>query len=104
MLRVSEEQFRLLAQGVTDYAIYMLNTAGNVSNWNLGAQRIKGYTPEEIIGKHFSQFYTDEDRANGEPDRALETAKREGKFEKEAWRVRKGGDRFLGACRYRSVA
>jgi PAS domain S-box-containing protein len=94
MLKVSEEQFRLLVRGVTDYAIYMLDTEGNVSNWNLGAQRIKGYTPEEIIGKHFSQFYTDEDRANGEPDRALETAKREGKFEKEAWRVRKGGDRF----------
>jgi PAS domain S-box-containing protein len=75
MLRVSEEQFRLLVQGVTDYAIYMLDPEGNVTNWNLGAQRIKGYAPEEIIGKHFSQFYTDEDRANGEPNRALETAK-----------------------------
>jgi len=94
MLKLSEEQFRLLVQGVTDYAIYMLDPEGNVTNWNLGAQRIKGYAPEEIIGRHFSQFYTDEDRAAGEPRRALETAKREGKFEKEGWRVRKGGTRF----------
>jgi PAS domain S-box-containing protein len=94
MLKVSEEQFRLLVQGVTDYAIYMLDPEGNITNWNLGAQRIKGYTPEEIIGKHFSQFYTDEDRSNGEPRRTLETAKREGKFEKEAFRVRKDGSRF----------
>ena len=94
MLKVSEEQFRLLVQGVTDYAIYMLDPEGNITNWNLGAQRIKGYTPEEIIGKHFSQFYTDEDRSNGEPRRTLETAKRDGKFEKEAWRVRKDGSRF----------
>ena len=70
MLKISEEQFRLLVQGVTDYAIYMLDPEGNVSNWNIGAQRIKGYTPEEIIGRHFSQFYTEEDRANGEPGNA----------------------------------
>ncbi len=94
MLKLSEEQFRLLVQGVTDYAIYMLDPEGNVSNWNLGAQRIKGYRPEEIIGRHFSQFYTDEDRAAGEPRRALETALRDGKFEKESWRVRKDGTRF----------
>ena len=94
MLKLSEEQFRLLVQGVTDYAIYMLDIEGNVANWNLGAQRIKGYAPEEIIGRHFSQFYTDEDRAAGEPYRALEIAKREGKFEKESWRVRKDGTRF----------
>jgi PAS domain S-box-containing protein len=94
MLKLSEVQFRLLVQGVTDYAIYMLDPEGNVSNWNLGAQRIKGYSPEEIIGRHFSQFYTDEDRAAGEPRRALEIAKREGKFEKESWRVRKDGTRF----------
>jgi PAS domain S-box-containing protein len=94
MLKVSEDQFRLLVQGVTDYAIYMLDPEGNITNWNLGAQRIKGYTPEEIIGKHFSQFYTDEDRSNDEPRRTLETARREGKFEKEAWRVRKNGSRF----------
>jgi PAS domain S-box-containing protein len=94
MLKLSEQQFRLLVQGVTDYAIYMLDPNGNGSNWNLGAQRIKGYRPEEIIGRHFSQFYTDEDRASGEPRRALETALREGKFEKESWRVRKDGTRF----------
>ena len=93
-LKLSEQQFRLLVQGVTDYAIYMLDTEGNITNWNLGAQRIKGYAPEEIIGRHFSQFYTDEDRANGVPQRALETAKREGKFDKEGWRVRKDGSRF----------
>jgi PAS domain S-box-containing protein len=93
-LKLSEEQFRLLVQGVTDYAIYMLDPEGNVTNWNLGAQRIKGYRPEEIIGRHFSQFYTDEDRTAGEPRRALETAIREDKFEKESWRVRKDGTRF----------
>jgi PAS domain S-box-containing protein len=93
-LKLSEEQFRLLVQGVTDYAIYMLDTEGRVSNWNLGAQRIKGYLPEEIIGQHFSQFYTEEDRTNQEPQRALATAAREGRFEKEGRRVRKDGTRF----------
>ena len=93
-LRQSEEQFRLLVQGVTDYAIYMLDQEGRVTNWNLGAQKIKGYLPHEIIGRHFSQFYTDEDRKAGEPQRALETAEREGRFEKEGWRVRKDGSRF----------
>jgi PAS domain S-box-containing protein len=93
-LKLSEEQFRLLVQGVVDYAIYMIDTEGNVTNWNLGAQRIKGYAPGEIIGRHFSQFYTDEDRATGLPRRALETADREGKFESEGWRVRKDGNRF----------
>ena len=93
-LRRSEEQFRLLVQGVTDYAIYMLDTEGRVTNWNLGAQRIKGYAPHEIIGRHFSQFYTEEDRNSGEPERALATAAREGRFEREALRVRKDGSRF----------
>ena len=93
-LRQSEEQFRLLVQGVTDYAIYMLDKEGRVTNWNVGAQRIKGYLPHEIIGRHFSQFYTDEDRKAGEPQKALETAAREGRFEKEGWRVRKDGSRF----------
>jgi PAS domain S-box-containing protein len=93
-LKVSEEQFRLLVQGVTDYAIYMLDPEGNITNWNLGAQRIKGYAPEEIIGRHFSQFYTDEDRAAGVPQRALETSKHKGKYEKEGVRVRKDGSRF----------
>jgi len=93
-LRQSEEQFKLLVQGVTDYAIYLLDTDGRVTNWNRGAQRIKGYAPSEIIGQHFSQFYTDADRKAGEPQRALEKATREGKFEKEGWRVRKDGSQF----------
>jgi PAS domain S-box-containing protein len=93
-LRRSQEQFRLLVQGVTDYAIYMLTPDGFVSSWNAGAQRIKGYRPEEIIGSHFSRFYTEEDRANGEPAKALATATRDGRFEKEGLRVRKDGSRF----------
>ena len=93
-LRQSEEQFRLLVQGVTDYAIYLLDAGGRVTNWNSGAQRIKGYLPSEIIGQHFSQFYTDADRKSGEPQRALERAAREGRFEKEGWRVRKDGSQF----------
>jgi PAS domain S-box-containing protein len=93
-LKLSEQEFRLLVQGVTDYAIYLLNAEGQVSNWNLGAQRIKGYLPQEIIGRHFSVFYTDEDRAAGQPEKALETARREGRFEKEGWRKRKDGTQF----------
>jgi PAS domain S-box-containing protein len=93
-LKRSEEQFKLLIQSVTDYAIYMLDPQGLVSSWNPGAERIKGYSPQEIIGQHFSRFYTEEDRANNEPRRALETAEREGRYGKEGWRVRKGGARF----------
>jgi PAS domain S-box-containing protein len=94
VLRQSQEQFRLLVQGVTDYAIYMLNPEGVVTTWNAGAQRIKGYKPKEIVGQHFSRFYLEEDRLHGDPQRALETARREGRFEKEGWRVRKDGTRF----------
>ncbi|WP_428413479.1 PAS domain S-box protein [Pararhizobium sp.] len=94
VLRRSEEQFRLLVQGVTDYAIYMLTPEGEVSSWNPGAQRIKGYEPSEIIGQHFSRFYTEEDRAAELPQKALEIAAKEGRFEKEGWRVRKDGTRF----------
>ena len=94
VLKRSEEQFRLLVQSVTDYAIYMLDENGNISNWNAGAQRIKGYRPEEIIGQNFSRFYTEEDRAAGLPQHALETAAREGRFEKEGIRVRKDGTTF----------
>ena len=90
----SEQRFRLLVQGVTDYAIYMLDTEGLVSNWNSGAQAIKGYTEAEIVGEHFSRFYTEEDRRAGEPQRALATALSEGKYEREAWRVRKDGSLF----------
>jgi PAS domain S-box-containing protein len=93
-LRRSEELFRRLVEGVTDYAIYMLDPTGIVSNWNAGAQRIKGYGPHEIVGQHFSIFYTDEDRARGEPVRSLGIAEREGRFEAEAWRQRKDGTRF----------
>src|SRR5262249_30279911 len=93
-LRQSEERFSLLVQGVTDYAIYMLDPTGHVTNWNVGAHRIKGYTADEIVGQHFSRFYTPEDRAAGEPARALDTAARVGRVEMEAWRVRKNGERF----------
>ena len=90
----SERRFRILVQGVTDYAIYMLDPDGQVTNWNAGAQRIKGYAPQEIIGQHFSQFYTPEDLATGLPRTALETARRTGRYEAEGWRVRKDGTRF----------
>ncbi len=93
-LRRSEERFRLLVQGVTDYAIYMLDPEGFVSSWNAGAQRFKGYTADEIIGQHFSRFYPDVDREAGVPQEALATAAREGRFEAEGWRVRKDGARF----------
>lgn len=93
-LRKSEEEFRLLVQGVVDYAIYMLDPSGRVTTWNVGAQRIKGYRPEEIIGRHFSTFYTDEERAAGAPVHALSVAASEGRFETEALRVRKDGSRF----------
>ena len=93
-LRASEERFRLLVQGVKDCAIYMLDKEGFVSNWNSGAEHIKGYSAPEIIGQHFSRFYTEPDRAAGEPLRALTTALTEGKYEREAWRVRKDGSLF----------
>ena len=93
-LHQSEQHFRLLVQGVQDYAIYMLDPQGKVTSWNRGAQRFKGYTDEEIIGEHFSRFYTEEDRATGLPARVLQTAASEGRFEAEGWRVRKDGTRF----------
>ena len=95
ILRRSEEQFRLLVQSVTDYAIYMLDANGNVANWNMGAQRIKGYTASEIVGQHFSRFYTEEDRKADHPAQTLATAMREGRYESEGWRVRKDGTSFL---------
>jgi PAS domain S-box-containing protein len=93
-LRLAEQRFRYLVQGVTDYAIYMLDPKGYVTNWNAGAQRIKGYTPEEIIGQHFSKFYTEQDRARGLPQESLEAARALGRFEREGIRVRKDGTRF----------
>jgi PAS domain S-box-containing protein len=89
-----EGHYRLLLEGISDYAIYLLTPEGIVSSWNRGAQRFKGYSAEEIIGHHFSEFYTPEDRQTGLPARALQTAAREGKFESEGWRVRKDGKRF----------
>ena len=90
----SERRFRLLVQGVTDYSIFMLSPEGHVTNWNLGAARIKGYQADEIVGAHFSRFYTAEDAAEGLPARSLATAAVEGRFETEGWRVRKDGSRF----------
>ena len=91
---VKEEPFKLLVQSIVDYAIYMLDPKGCVTSWNAGAERIKGYAAEEILGQHFSAFYTEEDRKAGVPKQALETARREGKYEAEGWRVRKDGTRF----------
>jgi PAS domain S-box-containing protein len=87
-------RYQLLVTSISDYAIYMLDVSGIVDSWNAGAQRFKGYTEQEIIGKHFSHFYIPEDQAAGVPAKALETALREGKFEAEGWRVRKDGTRF----------
>ncbi|MFZ3237386.1 MAG: PAS domain S-box protein [Stellaceae bacterium] len=93
-LRESEHRFRMLVDGVIDYAIYMLDPSGFIVNWNTGAERLKGYMGAEIVGQHFSKFYTREDRASGLPGRVLEQAVREGRFEGEGWRVRKDGSRF----------
>jgi PAS domain S-box-containing protein len=89
-----EGRYRLLVDAITDYAIYILDTEGHVSSWNSGAQRFKGYTEQEILGEHFSRFYTPEDLVAGIPARALSTAEAEGRFETEDWRVRKDGERF----------
>ena len=91
---VSDDPFKLLIQSIVDYAIYMLSPAGQVTSWNAGAERIKGFAAEEIIGQHFSQFYTEADRKAGVPEKVLETARREGKYSGEGWRVRKDGTRF----------
>ena len=91
---VSGDQFRLLVQSIVDYAIYMLDSSGIVTSWNAGAERIKGFQTHEIVGKHFSTFYTDEDRRAGVPDKVLETVRRDGRFEGEGWRRRKDGSRF----------
>ena len=97
-LQESERHFRLLVEGVTDYAIYMLDRNGVVVSWNAGAERLKGYSAREAIGRHFSTFYTVEDRAAGLPARVLEAATREGRCESEGWRVRKDGGRFWASA------
>jgi PAS domain S-box-containing protein len=94
-LAETERRFHLLIDGVTDYAIFMLDTAGNVISWNPGAERIKGYSSAEILGHHFSRFYTEDDRQIGLPRTALATAERTGKYEAEGWRCRKDGITFM---------
>jgi PAS domain S-box-containing protein len=94
-LRGSEETLRLLVESVEGYAIFMLDTQGTVLNWNLGAERIKGYKANEIIGQNFSRFYPEEDVAHGKPQHELEVAAKEGRFEDEGFRVRKDGSKFL---------
>jgi len=93
-LAQSERQFRMLVAGVVDYALIMLDPNGVITNWNAGAEHIKGYRAEEIVGRHVSTFYTEADRLAGEPARALQTAIDEGRYEAEAWRVRKDGSLF----------
>jgi PAS domain S-box-containing protein len=93
-LRQSEERLRLMIASVHDYAIFFLDAGGNVASWNPGAERIKGYRPDEILGVHFARFFTAEDVRAGKPDRELEQAASQGRFEDDAWRVRKDGSRF----------
>jgi PAS domain S-box-containing protein len=87
-------QYRRLVDAITDYAIYMLDVRGAVTSWNAGAQRMKGYAADEIVGEAFSRFYTEEDRRAGLPEKSLEAAKRDGRSEAEGWRLRKDGSRF----------
>jgi PAS domain S-box-containing protein len=94
LAQAANQRFQLLVQGVTDYAIYLIDPQGRITNWNSGAVRIKGYSEDEIVGRHFSQFYTPEDQAKEVPIRALATAANEGRYEAEGWRVRKDGSRF----------
>jgi PAS domain S-box-containing protein len=90
----SERNFRLLVENVADYALYMLDPTGIVTSWNIGGQRIKGYAPAEIIGQHFACFYSEVDRTNGKPLRALRIAREQGRYEEDGWRVRKDGTFF----------
>jgi PAS domain S-box-containing protein len=93
-LRGAEERFRLLAESVVDYAIYVLDPDGRVSTWNLGAERMKGYEAQEIIGQSFAVFFPEEDVAAGKPSNELALARADGRCEDEGWRVRKDGTRF----------
>jgi PAS domain S-box-containing protein len=94
---IEQHRFELLVNAISNYAIYMLDAGGHVVSWNSGAQRFKGYQPAEILGRHFSLFYTPEDRITGEPDKALAKAATTGRFEQEGWRLRKDGQRFWAA-------
>src|SRR5437763_191814 len=91
---IGEESFRLLAEGVQDYAIVLLDPTAIIQSWNSGAERIKGYTANEILGKHFTVFYTQEDLQAGRADYEIREATLTGRFEDEGWRVRKDGTRF----------
>jgi PAS domain S-box-containing protein len=102
-LEDTERRFRLLVESVTDYAIYMLDSQGHVVNWNTGAERIKGYAREEIIGHHFSRFYTEDERAKGVPAKALAIAATSGKYDAEGWRVRKDGTNFWAGVVINSI-
>src|SRR5258706_4618472 len=93
-LAEAQEHFQLLVAGVEDYAIFLLDPDGHVMSWNAGAERIKGYRPEEIIGQHFSVFYRPEDAQSGRPGRELEIARRDGHYREEGWRLRKDGTPF----------
>ena len=93
-LPTGSRRFELLVQGITDYAIFLLDTDGFITSWNLGAEKIKGYRADEILGEHFSRFFTHEDQAAKLPQRILREAKAAGRFESEGWRMRKGGTRF----------
>jgi PAS domain S-box-containing protein len=93
-LQASEQHFHMLVQGVKDYAIYMLDPEGHITSWNSGSEYIEGYREEEIIGQHFSRFYTPEDQQSGLPTAALKQARQTGRYEAEGWRVRKDGSRF----------
>jgi PAS domain S-box-containing protein len=93
-MSVSHEEYQLLVENVVDYAIYMLNPEGIITNWNMGAERIKRYKSSEVVGQHFGKFYTEEDRQAGAPQRGLDQAKLHGKWETQGWRVRKDGTRF----------
>src|SRR5215469_16905602 len=88
------DRFELMVDAISDYAIYMLDPGGFITTWNAGAERIKGYRAGEVIGQHFSQFFTAEDRAHRVPEKLVATARREGRCETEGWRVRKDGSRF----------
>ncbi|GAB3830697.1 hypothetical protein GCM10028895_47100 [Pontibacter rugosus] len=94
LLSDKTDLYRLLVEGVHDYAIFLLSPTGHVQTWNLGAQKIKGYKAEEIIGHHFSEFYPEETRASGFPDLELRLATKHGRFEDEGWRVKKDGSVF----------
>src|SRR5258706_16113898 len=91
---IDSDQFRLLVENVSDYAIFGLDAAGNIMSWNRGAQKIKGYAAHEIIGQHFSKFYSDEDVANRKPQGELEQVLATGHIEDEGWRIRADGSRF----------